>query len=355
MDADIWSNLQDYIPLQLIYEKLSQNDLSRLCLVSKEWNHASLQRVLPKNSFVTIITWARNEGEDWDDHYLNGIITCDINNVHSLTFQNERFRLRPKECYVPPFEVEGFILCHHPDNIQERGVFNVHTQTWHVIPEAPNKSDTISVCGLIVDTIVKPFTFKLIEGCLDIATQIYDSQTKSWSVTSSRLLADYENLAYDGEYTCVCRNGTIYISVHENVVLKYSLIDDLWTTLEFPAVITPIEHNTLGVWESRIFTVRESLEDQPVTVWEIVNEETQEWVEYANMPDELYQWMFEHDFPFSREDDHDEQFECNYLRTFFRDGYILFCFWTWYTATANALVLFNMATKEWMKVDLSYR
>lgn len=71
--------------------------------------------------------------------------------------------------------------------MKEQGVFNFHTETWHVIPPPPKTSKFRLACGLMVGTSEKPYTFKLIEGNVDFEKKIYDSRSRSWS-TSSRLI-----------------------------------------------------------------------------------------------------------------------------------------------------------------------
>jgi len=129
--------------------------------------------------------------------------------------------------------------------------------------------------------------------------------------------------------------------------------DDLWTTLKFPKVRwdnenSPQPDNSLGVWEGRIFTTRENSKKERVTVWELVDSEKQIWEEYAHTTKKQYGWLWHCDYGSNGPCIYEEM--C--LRSFFCDGYLLVAMWRWISCRADALVMFNMATKKWQKVRL---
>lgn len=60
------------------------------------------------------------------------------------------------------------------------------------------------------------------------------------------------------------------------MILKYSMEDDVWSTVKFPAGGHLEENNTLGVWDGRMFTTRENNQQPHFVVWELVDPERQE-------------------------------------------------------------------------------
>jgi len=137
------------------------------------------------------------------------------------------------------------------------------------------------------------------------------------------------------------------------MILKYSIEDDLWTTLKFPKVKWDDEYsvqpeNPLGIWEGRIFTVRENYKKKRLTVWELVDSERQMWKEYTHTTKKQYGWLWNCDFG--------NIGPCIYegmcLRSFFSDGYLLVVMWRWKSCRADALIMLNLETKKWQKVRL---
>jgi hypothetical protein len=268
LDAEVWGKLQDHISLQVVYDKLSHKDLLRLRLVCKEWNHAALQRLEPKPYFVTI-----QFGEV--EQLLNGILSYDVTSEKFSYKRQQRPPLRYKEGELAPVVVDGLIFCNHPNIKDEQGVFNVHTKTWHAIPPAPEGSDSKSVCGMVVDTSERPYSFKLVVGSCDKKTQIYDSKSRSWQTLSSQLAGSaLEDFRY---VTCVCSQGYLYMSLGVELLLMYSAKGDVWTSLQFPSVDKGeceesaayqdwLATHALGEWEGRIFTSRDEAGKETVQV-----------------------------------------------------------------------------------------
>ena len=353
LDAEVWSKLQDHISLKDVYEKLPYQELFRLRLVCKAWNHAALQRLEPKPYFV-IIARCYDEGDD--DVYMNGILSYDVAS-ENYSFKQQHFPLdtplHPTNARYSsePFEVEGLIYCCHPDNLEQIAVFNIHNKTWHTIPPAPKHSEYRSAIGMMVDTSERPYSFKLVVGSLDTKTQIYDSQSRSWSTTSSRLkqLAK-QALRKHETVTCVCSNGCVYISIGTEILLLYSMEEDKWTILDFPEVKQEEAGavHALGVWEGRIFTTREDCSKRKIIVWELVDQAKEEWVKYVIISSGNYNMLMECDFfnhgPSIYED----------LRVFpcFCDGYLLLYNWHYSGCQSYALGMLNLGTSEWEKVDL---
>lgn len=345
LDAEVWGALQNHIPLHTVCEKLPILDRLQLRVVCKAWNHSVLQRLEPKPYFV-IIT-AGCVSAMGTKSYSNGLVKYDVA-TGKFSFERLPFPLRYSVLNhrLPPFEVDGLIFCYDPDALNQQCVFNVHTKTWHIVPPAPETSDFYSICGMMVDTSEKPYSFKLVLGSPDKKTQIYDSRIRSWSTTSSMLYVSAAvPLDEDGSYSCMCHDGCVYMSVGQQMTLVYSIEEDSWTTLDFPGMTLVEDRGALGVWDGRIFTVKEDIRQHNISVWELVDPKKQEeWVEYARCSEYDYrQIMF---------GNQDLDTENMLLLPFFCDEYLLVCNWQYEDGRANALMMFHMKTKKWEQVGL---
>lgn len=352
LDAGVWGGLQDHIPLQIVYEKLPYQELFRLRVVCKAWNHAALQRLEPKPYFVIIAQGSYDYG---DTKYVNGVLSFDVAS-EKYRFQQQRFSLPHSYSGPFPFEVEGLIFCLHPHNLRQQGVFNIHSKTWHAIPPAPKESEYRSAIGMMVDTSERPYSFKLVVGSLDTETQIYDSQSRSWTTTSSRL-KQVAKPALSGRevVTCMCNNGCVYVSIGTEILLMYSMEGDKWTILDFPEVKQAEEGgggvHALGVWEGRIFTTREDNSKRKVTVWELVDQTKEEWVKYAIISGADYDLLMTCDFANYGPSIYEEL----RLVPCFCDGYLLIYNWHYSNCQSYALGMLNLATYEWEKIVLPPR
>lgn len=321
----------------------------------------ALQRVEPKPYFPTITLGAK----DGNFEYLNGILSY---NVHTGKFDWNRqsFTLHDSGNHVP-FAVEGLICCQHLDDLEQQAVYSIHTKTWHKIPPSPEESEFQSALGMTVDTSEKPYSFKLFQGSLDTKTQVYDSKSGSWSTKSSVLGTSAEDSLKKPPRTasCMCSNGCLYLSRGNAVILKYSIENDSWTTLGGPPMVEDDDHNTntLGAYAGRIFTTRQELgggggddddgeeKKNCVVVWELVDETKNEWVEYARIAGEPYEWLSECDFGNYGPHIYDELG----LVTCYCNEYLFIYNWAFGYARADGFVLFNLATKECTEVDLPCR
>jgi len=247
VDAESWSKLEPGI-CEKILEKLPYMERLRLRVVCKDWNCSALKRVERKPYFVIMV------GER-----LNGIVVYDVVSK-SLSFEQLPFKIHGSyyNCHSAPFAVEGLIFSNKPkaanmevellfnNHLHDPGqdewcVYNIHTRTMHVLPRAPGSGDSMLrryICGMMVDTSIKPHAFKLVVCYSDgNESQIYDSASRSWSVhpnsnpnsNSSLLLAKinhYWNLR-------MCHKDCIYMSIGsaEEGILVYSMETDRWSTL----------------------------------------------------------------------------------------------------------------------------
>ncbi|KAG0620505.1 hypothetical protein M758_4G221100 [Ceratodon purpureus] len=345
LDAGVWGQLQHHIQLEDVYQKLPFEELFRLRVVCKAWNHAAKQRLEPKPFFVII---PQGRYEYGDTEYLNGVLCYDVASK-KYSFKRQRFPIPYTK--TAPFEVEGLIFCDHPDILKQQGVFNIHNKTWHAVPPAPKESEYRSAIGMMVDTSKRPYSFKLVVGSLDTKTQIYDSQSQLWTTTSSRLKQLAKPAMVRGQIVnCMCHNGCVYISVGSEILLMYSKGRDTWTIMDFPEVKGSGEDgcdvHTLGVWEGRIFTTREDCSNGNVTVWELVDPIREEWAKYVVISGANYSMLNECDFfnqgPSVYED----------LRVYpcFCNGYLLLYNWHYTDCRSYAMGMLNLATHEWEKI-----
>lgn len=349
LDAELWGKLQDYIPIHIVYEKLPLEDRLRLRIVCKAWNYSALQRVEPKPYFVTI---ALGFTKGPDVTYMNGLVKYD----GEFSFEHQPFRLYHVAKLAPrglarvlPLEVEGLIICSHPHDLNQHGVYSIHTKTWHAVPPAPETSKVLSMCGMMVDTSKRPYAFRLVVGRVDKRTQIYDSKSRSWSTTSSIMVETaLRSLKQSQTFSCMCYNGCVYMSMgrsNTQMILVYSMDEDSWTTLDFPFACGD-DHNTLGVWEGRFFTLREDCRNHIITVWELVDVKKQEWVEYARCTEEYDRLLlYDTDLACLAYDDKD-------LVSVFCDEYLLIYNWHYQDNRAYELLMFNLEMKKWIPVGL---
>ena len=349
LDAGIWGKLQDHISLQFVYEKLPYEELFRLRLICKAWHHAALQRLEPKPYFVII---AYGGGYDCGETYLNGVLSYNVA-LKEYSFRRQRFPIN----YLgyAPFEVEGLIFCQHPEN-EQPGVFSIHTKMWHAIPPIPGKSEYRAAIGMIVDKSERPYSFKLVVGSLDTKTQIYDSQSRSWSTTSSRLKRLAKRaLRRRQTVTCMCSNGCVYISIGAEMLLMYSITGDNWTVMDFPEVKQKEDGggavHALGEWEGRIFTTRENCRKRNITVWELEDPAKEEWVKSIIISGKGYDHLMECDFSSYGP----SVYEDLSIVPCFCDGYLLIYNWHYSNCQSYALGVVNLATSEWESVDLPPR
>lgn len=238
----------------------------------------------------------------------------------------------------------------HGINFQDQWcVFNIHTRTTSVVPPAPGSFPTSKnhFCGMMVDTSVKPHTFKLVVSFSNgQESQIYDSGSRSWSVhpnsnpnSNSSLLLAYKN---DGLQFCMCHKGCMYMSSEKAVdgVLVYSMEEDQWRTLggsPFRGERRP----WLGAWDDRICVVLHDAEARGVTVWELIDETQQEWVEYAHCSKAQYEQLTEHTV---------STFHCSVtIVSVFCEEYVLM--YNRIPHRSDGLLLLNLESREWEAVS----
>ncbi|KAG0564251.1 hypothetical protein KC19_8G096000 [Ceratodon purpureus] len=351
-DVEWWSRLAPEI-CDMILEKLPTLERLRLRIVCKDWNCNVLQRLERKPYFVTIFR------STISSHYLSGVVVYDVVSK-SLCFEPLPLKLHQTDQFyfrLPPFAVEGLILMNQPRARLRRKswsvdvrknqwcVYNIHTRTTHLLPRAPGcDRSSMCICGMMVDTSIKPHTFKLVvSNYCDEKRQIYDSASRTWSShpksNPNSNLWPYWNR---GWYFCMCHKNCMYMATANAMdgVFVYSMEEDQWSRLS-GSPFRGMEQTYLGVWDDRIFAVLHDPGAKSVTVWELIDATQQEWVEYAGCSKAQYEHL--------TENDEVVDYSCKIVSVFNAE-YVLMYNWKTALNRSDALVLLNLKTSAWEPV-----
>jgi hypothetical protein len=348
MDVEIWKDLQHRIDMRNVYERLPFREFFQLRSVCKDWNRLASERrcfkdLIPKPYFVL--------NPSGIDEQLNGILTYNISSGHWCWNQLPQLYFHGVNHPDGAFSVEG-LVCSSKIRVglSELRVFDVHTKAWHTVPPAPETNSESGCVGIAVDTSVKPYTFKIIQGGSGIATQIYDSTSNVWKTAPAQpLLRKTARLT-----KCTQCNDQVYIRMNSEEVLVYNLNKQVWSNLK-----TPKQHpehrecRTLGAWRGRIFDIVENHDGSQfvsVTVWELVDQSRQEWRVYDHMPAHMYKFWLraDKDSPSAIRPDDLE------ILTSFCGDYALVYAWINIRGWADRFCLYNLATKKWEKVYMPF-
>jgi hypothetical protein len=276
MDARLWGELQRHIDLAMVYAKLPIGDFFRLRVVCKEWSRLATDRPfledvfrepIPKPYFV-IGTWKMR-------HRL-------------LTYDTASRRWSSTRTPYALCEAGGVLR----EDFNSNRIFNLHTRVFCSPPRPPLHDDDYNedvagepVVGITVDTSVKPYRFKMILGNEFLETQVYHSETNSWTYGDSNLVVAFCPDRYRA--SCAQFHGLLYIrgarvDLHiydsENEEWHYNspgIPDDAWL------------FGDVGAWRDRLFFfgVKERC---AVTVLELAQEA---WTRVDSMPEALCSWM----------------------------------------------------------------
>lgn len=334
MDANRWGDLQNHIDLEMVYEKLSFQPFFLLRRVCKRWNliasdHRGFKDPIPKPYFVSMPF-------SWSKPYL---LAC---NIHSGQWVRKRLGQReaPLKPPVPAFALHGLLYSSDSNRIFRQlqlYVFDGHINKEYLLPPLPRLKQELSWDGMVVDTSVTPYTFKVIRGDMDLGTQIYDSESNNWTTTPSRpLRRKPPHLT-----TCANFNGNLYIrSFAPDIIAVYNLRQDVWSELQPPEQLPGCRTygGSLGTWQGRLLSVVEHHNGErfdSVVVCEL-QEDSQEWKEYMYMPAEMYnRW-------FKGADD--------LIWSSFCEEYVLVVAWLYRSGEFDqpkAVCLCNLATRRW--------
>lgn len=339
MDVDLWGDLQKYIPLEMVYEKLPLQSFFLLREVCKSWNSIACERrgfkdLIPRPYFVLMpFSWSKPK-----------LLAYNISRGEWI-WKRIVERKTPLKPPVPAFSLHGMLYSsdryRFPARELQLYVMDTHVSKEYLLPTLPALEQEVSWDGMVVDTTVTPHTFKIIRGDVDFGTQIYDSTTDSWSSN----LAKPSCRRPPHLTTCVDFNNSLYIrSVAPDIITVYDLQKAVWSRLNPPEQLPDARTygGSLGTWQGRLFTVTEhhdGVSFDSISVCELQTSSL-EWREYLRMPSNLYnRW-------FSCEDDK--------IWSSFCGEYVLMIAWLHRSCEFDQpkhMCLCSLATRTWEMFD----
>lgn len=289
MDANLWGDLQNHIDLEMIYKKLPLRPFFLLRAVCKGWNHIAVERRgfkdgIPKPYFVSMpFSWSKPN-----------ILTFHIASGQWLWKRLGQRRL-PLKPPVPAFALHGLLYSSDTWGMSREFqvyVFDAHINKEYVLPPLPRLEQELSWDGMVVDTTVAPYAFKVIRGDTEFGTQIYDSVCKRWTSNTSRPLRQKPRHLT----TCANFNGNLYIrSVNPDYIMVYNLTNAIWSELQPPERLPGCRtQSSLGTWQGLLLTVAEHHNGDrfdSVVICEL-EAQSQQWREYIFMPAGMYRRWF---------------------------------------------------------------
>lgn len=344
MDPEIWSKLQNYIGLETIYGKLPFREFFQLRLVCKNWNRLAGDRefleanfggyVIPKPYFVFSA-----EGLDGQ---VRGVLSYDR---YARTWRWTRIPEGTYEFWA----MEGLCYGYAVGDSQIRRVFNLHTRVWITLP--PTAEETFNwhpFAGMIVDTSVRPYTFKVIQGSDDMGTQIYDSRSHTWATKPSRQYG----MSPGGAMVAYCK-GVVFIRCELDEIVIYDTEEDKWDGINGPPDGDSDDWiRGVGAWDDRIFHPSVDPKQKVIRVWELADIAKQEWKEFDTMPGDLYSWLF------YENSDPEVDYRDIQIRVSYCSEKLLIYGWYIndqdYFAKSDRFVLYNLASKAWEKLELPF-
>ena len=216
----------------------------------------------------------------------------------------------------------------------------------------------IMSCGVAEKGSLWCAPYKVVCAGQGFDTHVYDSKTGEWQTKPCQPEPKTRGEMRTSTGCTVCR-GRVYITTaHKREIFVYNFNKASWSSLKSPCkwVSTLRQYyclDTLGAWNGRVFDVAE--ESKPVAyvegslcVWELVDESTHEWDIYNRMPRDLYSWLrSEQGFSLGRAEAGSVTVQGNFC-----GDYLLVYSWDFEGGVARRFCLFNMATKNWQKLDV---
>ncbi|KAG0606701.1 hypothetical protein M758_9G161300 [Ceratodon purpureus] len=358
MDVKLWGELQRYIDLKEVLAKLPLQEFFQLRLVCKEWNRLASDRKFLEESFRNPIP---------KPYFVVNACSVGRRKLTCLLTYDGASR-RWSSTRLPSFlglhsgdlVSEGLLHSYHHFRENREQVFNIHTRVFHTLPEAlrfseatnPNRRVPASSFPLpfpfrtlAVDTSVRPHTFQLIlSESSKNPPQIYNSQTNSWTLLSSRQadLDDPDDTIREDD----CEHSSVVYSRYDTHILSYAPEEDAWFQIETPPGSCDSNRRSMGTWRGRLFDVTAELRQLSITIWELVDHRKQEWKAFESMSKDLFSWVIYADrliLPLEM----DLQIRASYC-----DEYVLVYSSPPEESLVARFVMCNLVTRKWEKIEV---
>jgi len=231
-------------------------------------------------------------------------------------------------------------------------------------PPTPPGSDGKMILGMSVSEKQDPFSsfssLRVVRGSPSFDTQVYESGV--WQTKPCRVPKTATDRPLRASTGCAYCNGRVYITTeHSREIFVYDFEKSRWSSVFSPCdwVSNHPQHyclDTLGAWNSRVFDVTCDFESGrkkkilALQVWELVDETLHKWKVYDCMPKGLCSWLrstrgFSGAFP-------TKTGELS-LQASFCGDFLLVYSWNFLYGLAGRFCLFNMATKNWQKLNIA--
>jgi len=219
------------------------------------------------------------------------------------------------------------------------------------------------ILGMSVPEEEVPFgswrSFRVVRGSHDFDTQVYESG--EWQTKPCRVPKPEMGDPLRASTGCADCNGRVYITTeHTREIFVYDFEKAKWSSLLSPcdwvSKLQPQHYcpDTLGAWNGRIFDVTYDSQsgrrkNWSLQVWELVDETLHKWKVFNCMPKGLCSWIRStKGFLPLRTKVGDVSLQASFCGDF-----LLIYSWDFSNSSAGRFCLFNMATKNWQKLNVA--
>lgn len=230
-----------------------------------------------------------------------------------------------------------------------RRIFNWHTKEYIALPLPLIDHTYFSnvVVGMIVDTSVWPYAFKVIESS-GIDTMIYDSTTYSWTYQLPPMGPNSPYYRRYGSANVASCKGVAFMVDYVDQIVLYDTKKDKWDLIKGPQYRLKKELCGIGSWNDRIFSSTYCMSENAMTIeiQELVDMAEPEWKEFAAMPGEMCSWL---------KDGVKNKLNLKIDMSFCSENLLIWAWDVYSTAFNSGLkrhVLCNLAHKTWVKLEL---
>lgn len=385
MDPELWGTLQFYMNLEKVFAKLPLREFFQLRRVCKDWNRvASDEKFLLENAGPPIpkpyFCVAHPEG-DWQI-----ILTYNpsLQAWHQLPMSLPYEKGRPAK-FIEGYLRIPFVQRRENDRVELKTfLLDIQTRMQHVLPPISITSDdedsVEQVDGMFVNN--RNGTFHVFAVIRDYLWQpyVYDSVSKRWNSIDGEGVHEMDFPNPSLSHGSVFCNDVLYMFTQESDrILAYDVVRHEWRSFRKPCQDAVCTH--LGTWEGHVYAVVQVwLSDRPqrpcaqfaLSVHKLCSL-GQVWTEVDRVPEELREWLFK-----TNEGQASDEVKCNFtgtkVATSFCEQYAFVCsfledynvtcirsvtynhrIWTEDNLVPRRFALYNLATKEWSRVNLPFK